>query len=352
MASFLVSSKAPATSPSQGAASSGSSLACSSCWLGCSPSCSARISSPACASRRPIGCRCTYVCPCPACKRLVPDEDARHVQLDHLVERRGCLRLIVFGEVVSGCTVDPQSVDWMSVSLILLGYLLVFNMKLLAFDVDVVHLDRHAMRHGGAIRAFSSIESSILFDGAMAALGSSVKIVLSELLRKGADDGHKEAGESAYVFSEIAHILLCGSVAVGIAALTIERLSHVQDYELQAKKEVDVLHVQEGMSLLHEEDEEHVHHGKHGYGAIEDEKCHYIEATHPDGANEYDVALAKAIFKLQIAVHVIVVLLVTGLAVYCLSIDEDYEFLLVLTALWVLTSMTIAVDLLDEALLF
>eukprot|EP00968_Pinguiococcus_pyrenoidosus_P022742 scaffold3350_cov268-Pinguiococcus_pyrenoidosus.AAC.9 len=272
-------------------------------------------------------------------------------QLDHLVERRGCIRLIVFGEVITGCVVDPKSVDWMSVSMILLGYLLVFNMKLLAFDVDVVHLDRHVMRSGGPFRRFFAIESSVIFDGAMAALGSSVKIVLTALLRE-ETDGVSDEEQKNYVFSDVAHLLLCGSVAVGISALTVVRLCHTQDYELHSKRESEILHVQAGISMLHEEDEDYIHHDKHGYGATQDEKCHHLEATHLHSEGKFDVALAKFLFKLQIAVHIVVVIIVALLALYCLSIDEEYEFLLVLVALYVLTSLTIAVDLLDEALLF
>eukprot|EP00968_Pinguiococcus_pyrenoidosus_P022750 scaffold3350_cov268-Pinguiococcus_pyrenoidosus.AAC.17 len=289
-----------------------------------------------------------------------------------MIERRGCLRLIVLGEVVTGVTVDPKNIDAMAISFILLGYLLVFNMKLLAFDVDVVHIDRHAWRRGG-VYAVTITEADHLFDASIAALGSCVKIVLTVLLhadkdREGA--GEERANGSNYIFQSegklecalqhpqsltpacsiplslmgTAHLLLCGAVVVGLVALLLQRLCHVQDFELQDMDANDVVNEPEGVELLDSEA------SQAGYGSINE--GHQLRRQETYKEARYNVQLAKAIYYVQMVMHVCTILMVAGLAVYCMSIQAEYEFLLVLVALWVLTSILITVNLLDEALLF
>mmetsp|Transcript_18750 Transcript_18750/g.70959 ORF Transcript_18750/g.70959 Transcript_18750/m.70959 type:complete len:488 (-) Transcript_18750:221-1684(-) len=268
------------------------------------------------------------------------------IHLEHMIERRGCLRLIVLGEVVTGVTVDPKNIDAMAISFILLGYLLVFNMKLLAFDVDVVHIDRHAWRRGG-VYAVTITEADHLFDASIAALGSCVKIVLTVLLhadkdREGA--GEERANGSNYIFQSEAHLLLCGAVVVGLVALLLQRLCHVQDFELQDMDANDVVNEPEGVELLDSEA------SQAGYGSINE--GHQLRRQETYKEARYNVQLAKAIYYVQMVMHVCTILMVAGLAVYCMSIQAEYEFLLVLVALWVLTSILITVNLLDEALLF
>ncbi|KAJ8605660.1 hypothetical protein CTAYLR_000171 [Chrysophaeum taylorii] len=236
----------------------------------------------------------------------IPKRDRVPVHVDHLIERRGCLRLILFGEVVTGCTITPARLGVTAILPVALAFLIVLNMKLLAFDVDVVPIKRHCYRVGGFFRPWIYLEAAFFFDVAMAVAGSCVRIVLTLMLVtqphtwKRADD---------------AHTLLCLCVATAIACLTLERLTHNLSHILGTD------------------------HWWTYWGTFR--KQPYLSIRDPDPS-------ARRIFHVQLLTHVAIILLCVTLAAYCNTIDSPYELTLVVAGLAAMTSIAVLVNLADE----
>mmetsp|Transcript_38566 Transcript_38566/g.120753 ORF Transcript_38566/g.120753 Transcript_38566/m.120753 type:complete len:505 (-) Transcript_38566:204-1718(-) len=286
---------------------------------------------------------------------MLPKANRAPIHVDHYIERRSCYRLIVFGEVITGVTVNPADYSFISIGLIALGFLLVFNAKLLAFDVDVVPVSRHVMRVGGVARVMTYIESAVIFDGTMGLMGSCVKIVLGTLIES------ETVADKDYARAESAHLTLCFCVAIGIATLTIERLMHDHGHIFgeEVAEDVDektplVEETKYGSMVVREHfDAIGSPNVKSTIGDIEfvDElNADAIEAARNE--KDYNRRLAKTIWGVQMACHVMGTAAATALGIVCLRIDEDFEFLLVLAALWGITASMVVIDLLDEALLY
>ena len=72
--------------------------------------------------------------------------------IEHYSERIGCLVIIVLGETIDGIAVHANGSTEGSSSLyvtIFLAFILVFFIKLLYFDCQIVNVDCHALRIGG-----------------------------------------------------------------------------------------------------------------------------------------------------------------------------------------------------------
>ncbi|KAJ8599698.1 hypothetical protein CTAYLR_004764 [Chrysophaeum taylorii] len=246
------------------------------------------------------------------------------VHVAHLVERRGCLRLILFGEVVTGVTVGTSRCLGVAIPVVGLAFLILYDFKLLAFDVDVVPLKRHCYRAMSFWRPVIYLEAAWWFDASMGVLGSCVKIVLTLMLSSDSPTKWVRAGE--------AHILLCACFSVGVAALTLERLMHDNSRVLG---EHHWLNVVSGPTLQGCTNQKaRKNNAPVSYGLIDaTDRVHLAE---------------RRVFLFQIAFHVFIVLAGILLAVYCHSVHKDYEEDLVLTCLAALATVAVAVNLLDE----
>ncbi|KAJ8604210.1 hypothetical protein CTAYLR_009773 [Chrysophaeum taylorii] len=230
------------------------------------------------------------------------------VHVAHLVERRGCLRLILFGEVVTGVTVGTSRCLGVAIPVVGLAFLILYDFKLLAFDVDVVPLKRHCYRAMSFWRPVIYLEAAWWFDASMG--------------RQPNQMGPR--GE--------AHILLCACFSVGVAALTLERLMHDNSRVLG---EHHWLNVVSGPTLQGCTNQKaRKNNAPVSYGLIDaTDRVHLAE---------------RRVFLFQIAFHVFIVLAGILLAVYCHSVHKDYEEDLVLTCLAALATVAVAVNLLDE----
>ncbi|KAJ8602859.1 hypothetical protein CTAYLR_008944 [Chrysophaeum taylorii] len=237
----------------------------------------------------------------------LPKKERIPVHIHHLVERRGCIRLILMGEVVTGCAVSTR-ITPESVASVSLAFLSIFNMKLLAFDVDSVPSRRHAVRIGVFARPLIWLEAAFAFDFCMGIAGSCVRIILSML-----------TSDITSVRAEEAHVLLCASVAAAVLCLTLEHLMHDQAHVLGTR------------------------HCWTTWGRPS-HKDHFEEKDDDDD----DLAQARRIFYFQVASEAGIFVSCVALAAYCSSIERDYEVLLVLASIAALTTLAVVVNLLDE----
>lgn len=245
------------------------------------------------------------------------------IHVDHMIERRGCLRLILFGEVVTGCTITPKGpLTLAAIAPVALAFLVVLNMKLLAFDVDIVPIKRHCFRTGGYARPLLYLEAAWCFDVSMVIMGSCVKIVLTIMLADASE-------RSSWVRADQAHLLLCLCVAVGFFCLTAERLTHDQSHILGNRSLLSVL-----LPCFRRKTPD-----AKIYGAI-------VPGRQQDPVGDGGDSLC--IFLLQLATHGLIIVLCIALAAYCNHIDEEYEHTLVLACLATMTSAAVVINLIDE----
>eukprot|EP01135_Chromosphaera_perkinsii_P005239 Nk52_evm8s327 gene=Nk52_evmTU8s327 len=76
------------------------------------------------------------------------------IHLAHFTERIGLLMIIVIGESVFALAINNSNKDTMMFLAAGLGFLIIFSMKMLYFDVDIVDEDNHAMRRSFIGAAF------------------------------------------------------------------------------------------------------------------------------------------------------------------------------------------------------
>lgn len=263
------------------------------------------------------------------------------VHIDHMVERRGCLRLIVFGEVVVGCTVSPSHFGFGTVSTIGLAFLIILCMKLLCFDVDVVPASRHSFRVGSYIRPIIWLEASFFFDLSMIFLGASTRVVLTILLNQNSE-------EADWRHTDDAHVILCLCVATGFATLTIERLMHDQSHILGAdhwlNKWGTVYRRQQPYARLLGDERVAA---KNGYQSITKVDLESPE-DNDDTRRSTSAATGRLIFWFQIATHVTIVAAAASLAFYCTRIPINSKCKLVLVGIAIMTSAAVVINLLDE----
>jgi len=272
----------------------------------------------------------------------VPKAKRAPMDLDHFIDRRHCFRLIVLGEVVTGLTINPETYTWFNIGMIAAGFLVVFNMKLLAFDVDIVPLKRHCLHVGDVRRVVLFVESAFLFDGAMGLAGSCIKIVLGTLLKHGI--AHGDHYYPDYERAKNAHLLLCACIAFGIAMLTIERLTHdhghIFDDDDLKEKAADA----NAFAPPYEETKEETSRLLPNYGSTRQKKASWAaDVEDPAPAvmtakarekEHWSKVFAKHIFRFQLCTRLLATVLATILGFVCLRIDQQYEFFLVLLGLF------------------
>lgn len=264
-----------------------------------------------------------------------PKRERIPIHVEHMVERRGCLRLILFGEVITGVTgtgiaAGSSKHIYAALPAIAAGFIVVLNMKLLAFDVDVVPTKRHTYRIGGFVRPVVYLEASFFFDVCMGVMGSCIKLLLAGF----------ERGRLAH-----AHELMCFCVAGGVICLTVERLMHDQSHIIGdhwwnswgRKTSADLMLSRRAAVA-----------NASTYKAVAvDEPPLDVDTAQLDQCAKF-YRLQKKIFLLQIYGHVVIVFCCFALALFCRSIDHPVEVTLVLGSLAFLTTVAVIINLLDE----